>query len=118
MSDEAGPSNLPPVNDAPEQTSADQQLADVEVQLAALLRALQASQAAAAPVPLPHVAQTPPQQDGNPPPLVVASQFMAPIAPLNSPAVCSKCGVTFVPEVPDKCQSLIQSLVKVDREKV
>jgi hypothetical protein len=35
----------------------------------------------------------------------------------KQPVVCSKCGVMFVPEVPDECQSLIQSLVKVDWEK-
>ncbi|KAF8215456.1 hypothetical protein K438DRAFT_1749491 [Mycena galopus ATCC 62051] len=97
MSDEADPSNAPPSDNAPAQTSAERRLEKVGSQLEVLLAALRSSQAAAAAgatvTPTPPVAP-PPQQGGNPSPLVVtppvvASQFTPPIAPLNSPTGAS-----------------------------
>ena len=36
----------------------------------------------------------------------------------NQQRVCSESGVSFVPKVPDECQSLVQSLEKVEWEEV
>ncbi|KAF8166944.1 hypothetical protein K438DRAFT_1983988 [Mycena galopus ATCC 62051] len=111
MPDEAGPSSLPPVNNAPTQTTAEQRLEKVEAQLEALLAALRSSQAAAAAAtvaPPPPVVQPPPQRDINPPPLVVtppvaASQFIPPIAPLNSPAGASLSLRSLFPDIKPAC---------------
>jgi hypothetical protein len=45
------------------------------------------------------VVETPPQQDGNPPPLVTASEFTAPIALLNSPAGASQSLRSLFPDI-------------------
>ncbi|KAJ7935993.1 hypothetical protein B0H13DRAFT_1589850 [Mycena leptocephala] len=57
---------------------------------------------------MPPAVQTLPQQDSNPPPLVVtppvaASQFTAPIAPLNSPAGASPSLRSLFPDIEPAC---------------
>ncbi|KAJ7920575.1 hypothetical protein B0H13DRAFT_1867490 [Mycena leptocephala] len=107
MSEEAGPSNFPPVNNTPELMSADR-LTNLEAQLVLLLAALATSQTApdAAAPPLPAV-QTPLQQNTNPPPPVLAPQFTAPIAPLNSPAGASPSLRSLFPDIELACITLV-----------